>query len=59
MKKGKSRRYREARALKQADNLESIETLLGAEDVGEPRTDEICIECRRAPHADWCMAETP
>lgn len=55
MKKGKSRRYREAREFKQADHLEPLETILAD---GEPTKDVTCDECRRNPHADWCMAET-
>lgn len=55
MKKGKSRRYREAREFKQADHLEPIETILAE---NEPIEDEPCAECRRTPHAEWCMAET-
>lgn len=55
MKKGKSRRYREAREFKQADHLEPIETILNGE---SPAADEPCVECQRSPHADWCMAET-
>jgi hypothetical protein len=73
MKKGKNRRYREARELKQADLKDSaIEDLLtktldGArDDTGDAAGDgtertisgtEECVECRRHPHADWCMAE--
>jgi len=53
MKKGKSRRYREARKFKQADHLEPLETILSEGVVAE----EPCVECRRNPHADWCMAD--
>jgi hypothetical protein len=55
MKKGKSRRYREAREFKQADHLEPIEELLN----GPAETQsESCDECQRVPHAQWCMADT-
>ena len=55
MKKGKSRRYREAREFKQADHLEPIEELLN----GPVETQsESCDECQRIPHAQWCMADT-
>ena len=73
MKKAKNRRYREARQLKQADLRDpAIEYLIAktlsgpADDTGDDAGDgtertvsgtEECVECRRHPHADWCMAE--
>ena len=61
MKKGKNRRYREARELKQTDRRDpDIENLL-ATTLNEPddvtSAIEECAECMRSPHADWCMAE--
>jgi hypothetical protein len=43
MRKGKHRRHREARRLKMTESA--------------PATVELCIECNRRPHAEWCMAE--
>lgn len=51
MKKGRHRRFEEARALKRTEI--DLETLLGVE--REP-----CAECGADPgqeHASWCMAE--
>lgn len=55
MKKGKNRRYREAREFKQADHLEPLEELLNGPTLvpSEP-----CVECQRIPHAQWCMVDT-
>ena len=52
MKKGRHRRFEEARALKRtSDDLESIL---------EKRDDEPCPECGAGPghdHASWCLYE--
>ncbi len=53
MKKGRHRRFEEARALKQmSDNFDAL---------FEPEEDaEPCAECGAepgAPHASWCMVE--
>lgn len=44
MRKGRHRRHQEARALKQG-HWELTET------------ETMCDECRRRPHADWCLAD--
>jgi hypothetical protein len=48
MPKGRHRRHREARNLK----TQAIEDTLTT-------TDELCEECGRDPHAEWCMADAP
>lgn len=52
MKKGRHRRFEEARALKQmSDNFDAL---------FEPEDAEPCDECGAAPgadHASWCLAE--
>jgi uncharacterized protein YdcH (DUF465 family) len=57
MKKGKSRRYREARELKQLEVRDpEVAQLFDDHDEAASPVEE-CAECRRSPHADWCMAE--
>ena len=52
MKKGRHRRFEEARALKQmSDNFDAL---------FEPEDAEPCAECGAEPgadHASWCMVE--
>jgi hypothetical protein len=53
VKKGRHRRFEEARALKRSDNLD-IETIFAR------ANDEPCAECGSeagAEHASWCLAE--
>jgi hypothetical protein len=53
MKKGRHRRFEEARALKRSNEGE-LDALLDARDA------EPCAECGAAPghdHASWCMVE--
>ena len=53
MKKGRHRRFEEARALKRSN--ESLEDLVAPRTSGEP-----CPECDAAPgkeHASWCLHE--
>jgi hypothetical protein len=61
MKKGKNRRYRDARELKQTDLRDpEIENLIAKtldDTEGTADAVEECAECMRSPHADWCMAE--
>jgi hypothetical protein len=57
MKKGKNRRYREARELKRSEHGDTMERLVEAvlgEDQSPPET---CPECSRTPHASWCRAD--
>jgi hypothetical protein len=52
VKKGRHRRFEEARALKRTND--DLESLLGKEDA------EPCAECGAVPgadHASWCMAD--
>ena len=44
MRKGRHRRHRDARDLKRGG-------------VEVESNQEPCEECRRSPHADWCMAD--
>ncbi|MBK9178171.1 MAG: hypothetical protein IPM45_01125 [Acidimicrobiales bacterium] len=57
MKKGRHRRFEEARALKRSH--ESLDLVL--DDEGERRVStEPCAECGAEPgesHASWCLAE--
>jgi hypothetical protein len=52
VKKGRHRRFEEARALKQmSDNFDAL---------FEPEDTEPCVECGAAPgadHASWCVAD--
>ena len=51
MKKGRHRRFEEARALKRTND--DLDALLGPEDA------EPCVECGAIPgadHAAWCLA---
>jgi hypothetical protein len=52
VKKGRHRRFEEARALKQmSDNFDEL---------FEPENTEPCVECGAEPgaeHASWCMVE--
>lgn len=53
MKKGRHRRFEEARALKRTTDSE-FDALIGGEDERE------CAECGAGPghdHASWCRAE--
>lgn len=53
MKKGRHRRFEEARALKRTNDSE-FDSLL------EGRSEEPCAECGADPghdHASWCMAD--
>jgi hypothetical protein len=54
MKKGKNRRHREARELKQR-----VWETRPAEDAGATAeaVERVCVECGREPHAEWCLAE--
>lgn len=57
MKKGKNRRYREARELKRSEHGDDMDSLVN-EVLGEtPPRQETCLECQRTPHASWCRAE--
>jgi len=53
MRKGKHRRHRDARMLKQIDG-EAAGRALGFTD---EETATECIECGRVVHAEWCRAE--
>ena len=59
MKKGKNRRYREARELKHADLRDPEIDAIITKTIENPDAADVeeCLECRRRPHADWCMAE--
>ena len=51
MKKGRHRRFEEARALKRTND--NLDALFGPEDPGD------CVECGAVPgadHAAWCLA---
>jgi hypothetical protein len=51
VKKGRHRRFEEARALKRTND--NLDALFGPED------DEPCVECGALPganHASWCLA---
>ena len=53
MKKGRHRRFEEARALKRSTDLD-------ISDIFAPVESEPCAECGAAPgaeHAAWCMAD--
>ncbi|MEZ5142790.1 MAG: hypothetical protein R2726_09770 [Acidimicrobiales bacterium] len=53
MKKGRHRRFEEARALKRSNDLD-IDAIF------EERSDEPCPECGADPgaeHASWCLHE--
>lgn len=53
MKKGRHRRFEEARALKRSTTLD-IDAIFGDED------EEPCAECGAEPghdHSTWCLAE--
>jgi hypothetical protein len=54
VKKGRHRRFEEARALKRSNDLDISEIFAPAET-------EPCAECGAEPgddHASWCMADT-
>lgn len=58
MKKGRARRHREARSMKETGATPQISQL---EDLDRPVTHEPCVECSGGagrPHAAWCLAET-
>lgn len=53
MKKGRHRRFEEARALKRSNDMD-LDSIFEQED----RAPEACPECSAAPgaeHASWCM----
>lgn len=53
MKKGRHRRFEEARALKRSNDLD-------ISDIFAPADAEPCAECGAEPgddHASWCMAD--
>jgi len=58
MRKGKNRRYREARQLKRTEGSGDVLAAFPG-DASAERDAATCDECRRSPHADWCMAEQP
>lgn len=53
MRKGRHRRHREARELKQHSAAFPMTT----GELDDDTEDELCEECQRRPHAAWCMAE--
>ena len=53
MKKGRHRRFEEARALKRSNDMEDLGSIFA-----EDRPPEPCPECGSEPgaeHASWCM----
>jgi hypothetical protein len=54
VKKGRHRRFEEARALKRSTDVDDIDAIL------EKRDEEPCPECSAEPghdHASWCLYE--
>ena len=56
MKKGRHRRYEQARESKRAGSGIALGSPFD-DTTNTAQHDEECVECGRNPHADWCMAD--